>query len=376
MIRLSKSVLSEKEKHAVWEVLDRGYLGMGSEVALFEKELAAYLGVHKQSVICVNTGTAALHLSVMSLGLKEGDEVLVPSITYVASYQAISATGAKPVSCDIDPSSILIDLKYAATKVTPRTKAIMPVHYASNVSSRENVYKFAEQHNLRVIEDAAHSFGCTDDHGLIGAHGDIICFSFDGIKNITSGEGGAVITHDPEVQAFIRDARLLGVQNDSEKRAKGERSWTFDVSHQGFRYHMSDVMAAIGRAQLSDIGQFIETKSKLLTAYQDRLKDVSSLVLLDLPRQGIVPHIFVIRVLNGLRDALRTFLDSKDVQTGIHYQPNHLLSFYKIKGEECPCAELVSSELLSLPMHAELTVCDVESITNFIEEFISAAGYV
>ena len=249
MIRLSKSCVGEEEKIALARVIDEGFLGMGKEVQSFEREIAEFIGT-ELNVICVNTGTAALHLALACLGIGAGDEVLVPSITYVASFQAIAATGARPIACDVTMDKVFIDLEDAEKRITDRTKAIMPVHYGSNSIGIEAVYEFAKRYKLRVVEDAAHSFGCYRNGKKVGASGDIICFSFDGIKNITSGEGGAVVTADNILARRIMDARLLGVEKDTEMRFEGKRSWSFDVRHIGYRYHMSNLMAAIGREQL------------------------------------------------------------------------------------------------------------------------------
>jgi dTDP-4-amino-4,6-dideoxygalactose transaminase len=165
-----------------------------------------------------------------AIGVGVGDEVLVPTLTYVATFQAVSACGAIPVACDVRRADGLLDLEDAARRITPRTKAVMPVHYASFPGDLDALYAFAERHGLRVVEDAAHAFGCEYKGRRIGSFGDVACFSFDGIKNITSGEGGAIVSSDPEIIARAMDARLLGVIKDSEKRYAGERSWEFDVS--------------------------------------------------------------------------------------------------------------------------------------------------
>ena len=192
---------------------------MGREVRAFEEELQEYFGGQDRSVICLNSGTAALHLAVQAV-TDPGDEVLVQSLTFIASFQAISAGEAVPVACEVYPETVTLDLEDAARRITPRTRAVMPVHYASNPGDLEAVYGFARHHGLRVIEDAAHAFGCTDQGRKIGSFGDLVCFSFDGLKNITSGEGGAVVTSDPQVLKTVQDARLLGVQRDTEKRYK------------------------------------------------------------------------------------------------------------------------------------------------------------
>ena len=248
MIHISRSVVGAAELEAMGRVMrEDGYLGMGREVRAFEEELQEYFGGRDRQVICLNSGTAALHLAVAAV-TDPGDEVLVQSLTFVATFQAISAAGAVPVACEVYPETVTLDLEDAARRITPRTRAVMPVHYASNPGDLEAIYGFARRYGLRVIEDAAHAFGCTYQGRKIGSFGDLACFSFDGIKNITSGEGGAVVTSDPRVIQSVQDARLLGVQRDTEKRYQGARSWEFDVQHQGYRYHLSNLFAAMGGA--------------------------------------------------------------------------------------------------------------------------------
>lgn len=246
-IRLSKSCIGQEEIDAVTDVLKREYLGMGQDVHRFEDELHEFFG---RDVTLVNSGTAALHLAVQGAGIKEDDEVLVQSLTYVACFQAIRATGGVPVACEVDDDTLTIDLVDAERKLTPKTKAIMPIHYAGNPGNLDEIYAFAKKHNLRVIEDASHAFGTIYEGRKIGSFGDIICISMDGIKNITSGEGGMIITEDPVCQKIVKDARLLSVQNDTNSRFAGTRTWIFDVNQPGWRYHMSNIMAAIGYTQL------------------------------------------------------------------------------------------------------------------------------
>ena len=369
IIRLSKSVVGEEEKLALARVIDAGYLGMGAEVQLFEEEIRQFLGTSSE-VICVNTGTAALHLALQALGIGLGDEVLVPSLTYVATFQAISAAGAKPVACDVDLERAFIDVKDAEKRLTEKTKAIIPVHYGSNSEGIDEIYKFAKRHGLRVIEDAAHSFGCIRFGQKVGASGDIICFSFDGIKNITSGEGGAVITGDLDVAHKIKDARLLGVEKDTDKRYAGKRSWTFDVTEQGWRYHMSNLMAAIGREQLKKIDHFSTTRQKIAQRYVSELLCIPGLALFDFDYKNSVPHIFSFRVLGGRRDALVNALNSENIECGLHYQPNHLLTFYKTH-YQLPVSEMLGRELISIPLHPEVTEQNQTKIINVISNFMA-----
>ncbi len=373
MIKISKSVVGAAELEAMGRVMrEDGYLGMGREVRAFEEELKAYLGgPEDRQVICLNSGTAALHLAVPAI-TRPGDEVLVQSLTFVATFQAISAAGAVPVACEVYPETVTLDLEDAARRITPRTRAVMPVHYASNPGDLEAIYGFARRHGLRVIEDAAHAFGGTDQGRKIGSFGDLACFSFDGLKNITSGEGGAVVTSDPGVIQAIQDARLLGVQRDTEKRYQGARSWEFDVQHQGYRYHLSNLFAAVGRVQLGRFeGEFKPRRVEVAQKYRQALAGRSNLQLLAGDPGPIVPHIFPVRVLNGKRDGLRQFLQDRGIETGIHYKPNHLLSFYGGGRESLPVTERLYEELLTLPLHPGLGDEEIDYTIAAVSEFLS-----
>ncbi|MDP0562376.1 MAG: DegT/DnrJ/EryC1/StrS family aminotransferase [Candidatus Endonucleobacter sp. (ex Gigantidas childressi)] len=364
-VRLSKSSIGEAEKKAVAKVLESELLGMGKEVQDFEKKIKKYLKTD-MDVVCVNTGTSALHLSLSALDIKTGDEVLVPSLTYVASYQAISATGAVPISCDVDESRLFLDVGDARSKITKKTKAIMPVHYASNSKGMDSVYKLAKEFGLRVIEDAAQAFGSKRDGELIGVRGDIICFSFDGIKNITSGEGGAILSKDKELIQRLQDARLLGVKKDTEKRFEGNRSWNFDVTEQGFRYHMSNIMAAIGIVQLERLESFKIKRQRIAKTYQLELLHIQHISFLDFDYVDVLPHIFVIKVKK--RDELREYLIESGIECGVHYEPNHLLTKYK-GFISLPIVEKISKEILTLPCHYDLTEEEQNFIIKSIRDF-------
>jgi len=288
----------------------------------------------------------------------------------VASFQAVSATGARPVACDVRDSDVFLDLKSAEQRLTRHTRAIMPVHYGSSARGLEEVYAFARSNGLRVIEDAAHAFGSTRNGINVGAEGDIICFSFDGIKNITSGEGGAVVTSDADVAARIRDGRLLGVEKDTEARYTARRSWTFDVHHQGFRYHMSNLMAAVGREQLKKLAKFSQRRRFLADRYRKELAQLDGIALLSMDWAEIVPHIFVVKVQGGRRDALGAHLRSLGIEWGLHYQPNHQLSFFRSEG--CPVSDQLGGELLSIPLHAELTDAEQDRVIAAIRAFSGA----
>ena len=366
-VRLSKSSISERHVERVAAAVRQGYLGMGKEVEAFEQEIRAFLGADDREVMCVSTGTSALHLALQACGIGPGDEVLLPTITYVASYQAVSATGATPVSCEVRAGDCLIDLEDAASRITPRTKAVLPVHYASNPAMAGQITDFARAHGLRVIEDAAHAFGCSWNGRRIGAFGDVVCFSFDGIKNITSGEGGAVVTGDAEVAERVKNARLLGVLKDTEKRYAGQRSWDFDVSEQGWRYHMSNINAALGRAQLEDFSpHFAPVRVQRATEYQELLGGSDNVRLLPITYGTVIPHIFPVFFPGGHRDAVRAELTARGIESGFHYKPNHLLSYYGGGTTRFPVAERLYEEMLTLPMHADLTADEVRRVVDAV----------
>lgn len=379
-LRLSRSIVGEAEARAVSRViLEDGYLGMGNETRLFEEELAAYLGVTPQQIITTNTGTAALHLAVDAVAAQsrvtDGPaEVLVPSLTFVASFQAVTAAGCVPVACDALPETGTLDIRDAEKRLTPRTIAIMPVDYASNPWHLDEVYDFARRKGLRVVEDAAHAFGCRHHGRKIGSFGDMVCFSFDGIKNITSGEGGCLVAFDAEAARLASDARLLSVENDARQRFAGARSWDPDVRRQGWRYHMSNIMAAIGRVQLSRLeSEFIPARRALAAAYAEGLAHLPGVALLHAdPADFIVPHILPVRILNGRKDAVREALNREGIPTGVHYKPNHLLSFFGGGALPLPVTERLYAELLTLPLHPGLNREDVEKIRSALARALSA----
>lgn len=371
-LRLSKSCIGKAEKKAVMKVLDRGYFGMGQEVKEFEDNLTEFF---ERPAVCVVNGTAALQLALQAAGIGNGDEVLVQSLTYVASFQAIKAAGAIPVACDIDPITLSVDLNDVKNKITSKTKAIMPVHYAGGVGDLDALYLFATSYKLRVIEDAAHAFGTKYKDNKVGSFGDICCFSFDGIKNITSGEGGCIVTSDENVLKNLKDIRLLGVENDTDSRFSGNRTWDPDVKVQGWRYHMSDLMAAIGKEQLGNFEYHKSQRQLLAKCYLHHLKKIPSIKTVKHNYDEVVPHIFVVQLPENIeRESLREYLDKNDIPTGIHYKPNHLLTYFKRKNQDkILTTEKLYPRLLTLPLHPELNEDDIRTIVDILDKGIQHA---
>jgi dTDP-4-amino-4,6-dideoxygalactose transaminase len=370
-VRLMRSVVGSHEVAALERIIQDGYLAMGAEVLAFERELEEFLG-GEHRVVCVNTCTAALHLALEACNIGPGDEVLVPSLTYVATFQAISATGATPVACEVDPFTAFIDVQDAANRITPRTRAIMPVHLYGLTGDLDGIYDLANEHRLRVIEDAAQSFGCSYNGTMIGARGDIVCFSFDGVKQVTSGEGGAIVTADAEVAARVMDARLLAVQRDSEKRYANQRSWDFDVVDQGYRFHMSNLMAAIGRVQLRRFQEeFRARRIEIAKTYDRMLADTPGVRTMKIDYDSVVPFSYATFIGNGQRDMVRAALQEEGIETGVQYKPNHLLTKYGGGAVSLPITEALYEEQLSLPMHPLLTLEELERTVQAIHRALA-----
>lgn len=365
LIKVSGSDVGEIELNAIREVFDRGYLGMGSDVKEFEEILENYLG---NNVACVATGTAALHLGVQCCGIGSGDEVLVPSLTYLAAFQAISATGATPIPVDVVEESLTIDPESVRKKITKKTKAIMPVHYGGGIRRLDEIYSIGKENGLRIIEDAAHAFGSKIDGNLVGSGGDITCFSFDPIKNLTSGEGGCVVSSDKVFINYVKDARLLGVKGDSIARNSEQRLYEFQVESQGWRYHMSNINAAIGKAQFESFEYKINLRKHFAKLYNEIFRDSKKIKILPYIYEQEVPHIYVIRFKNKqTRDFVKKeLLEVLNVQTALHWFPNHLLTRFSNNNESLPITEHAFNTMLTIPLHTKLTDEEVIRIAEFI----------
>ena len=364
MIKLASAWVGQEEIYAVTRVLSGLPLNMGTETKAFEEELHSFFGRKESKVVCVNSCTAALQLAVQACGIGNGDEVLVPTYTFVATFQAIKATGATPIPCDIDVDDVFINLDDAKSRLTNKTKAIVQVLFAGCDKKIDKVYQFARENSLNVIEDAAHCFGCED----IAKRDGILCFSFDAIKSLTCSDGACVLTIDEEIANKINDLRLLGVIGDTEARYSGKRSWDFDVTDQGWRYHMSNVCAAIGRAQLKKFGEIRKRRQLFANMYLEGLKDIDALTLLPINAKTAVPYTFPVILNNGRRNELQAFLFEKGIMTGVQYKPNHILTYFNL-GYELPNAMKVYENVLSLPLHPALSSDDVLYVIDSIKSF-------
>ena len=371
MIKVSAPTIGQEELHAVDNAFKIGYFGHGTEVIKFESNLKNYL--QAKQVIAVNTGTAALHLALLALGTGPGDEVILPSLTFVACFQMITATGALPIPCDVYPDTLLMNLEDVKEKITPNTKVLMPVHYGGNPCDLDRIFDLARQSGLRVIEDAAHALGSTYKGKPIGSFGDLVCFSFDSIKNMTCGEGGAIICQEETLAESLRQMRLIGISRPTHAEFWKQRRWVYEVKQQGFRYHMSNINAAIGLVQLTKLPDFIRRRKQIARLYDQAFKEVSGIELLNIDYNNVAPHIYVVKIKDNKRDAMMEFLNEQDIETSINYIPNHLheryQKLYNQRKWNLAITEQVFQEILTLPLHCNLTDDDVDKVIKTIYLF-------
>jgi perosamine synthetase len=364
IIPVSRPSLGDEELAAVKTVFDSGWLGLGAQVLEFEQGLQKFLGA--KHVVCTNTGTTALHLALDALGIKAGDEVIVPSFTFVATVQAITETGAKPVFCDIHSDDLNMDADAVRKKITKRTKAILPVHYRGIPCDMDEIHALAEKNKFYVVEDAAHAFGSSYKGKKIGSFGDIACFSFDPIKNITCGEGGAVVFQDDTLLEKIQQKRILGIDKDTWSRYRNERSWFYDVVTQGYRYHMSNISAAVGLVQLRKYERMNRRKVEVAKQYDNAFADLEGVTLLKNNGYHDIGLFVYILKIKSRRNEFMDALGKNGVASGIHYIPSHIFSYYRQEGIHLPVTEQIYGEILTLPLFADITDRQVNQVIDTV----------
>jgi perosamine synthetase len=370
MIKSSRGCCGEDELAEVKEAFEYGYFGLAYKTNEFEGEIGRYLDTDRY-VITTSTGTNALHLALDTIGIKAGDEVIMPSFTFVATAQAVAMCGGTPVFCEVHPDTFLMDVEDVKKRITPRTKAIIPVHYAGRPCDMDALMKIKEETGIRIVEDAAHAFGTYYKGKKIGSFGDVTCFSFDSIKVMTCGEGGAVITDDPTFDDLSRKKRLLGIDRKTmHVKDWKKRSWIYDVPTLGYRYHMSNINAAIGLAQIKKVDQFIARRRELCRLYDSGLKDVEGVSIMPDDYDTITPFMYAVRVKEGKRNGLKDYLMEHDIESGISYIPCHHFSLFHNDNDSLPITDKIFDEVLCLPMHYELSDNDVNEVVAAVKVFL------
>jgi len=355
---------------AVVDALADGWLGMGRLTQEFEAAIAGFLGLHERKVVAVNTGTSALHIALLLTGIRPGDEVITTSFNYVADHQAIRMCGGEPVMADIREDNLGIDVTSAERMISDRTRAILPLHFAGQPASLDEIYQLAGAHGLRVVEDACHAFGTRFKGRRIGSFGDLTCFSFDPVKVVTSLDGGCVIVPDAEGQDLLRLYRFLGVDKETHLRYQNARAWEYDVVSDGFRYHLNSISAAVGLSQMARIDEFIESRQASCTAYSEAFSGLPWCRPVATSFTDVSPFIYSLRVHEGHRAAFIEHLAARSVATGIHFIPVHRHSHFKeCRADSLRVTERVCEEVVTLPLHSLMSSTTLERVVEAVTSF-------
>jgi dTDP-4-amino-4,6-dideoxygalactose transaminase len=375
-IPLSDIDLGREEIEAVEKVLNSRWLTMGAVTQEFESAFAKYTGA--KYALAVTNATAALHMACMATGLGPGDEVILPSLTFVATANAVRYAGAVPVFADIiGEQNLNISPAAIEALITEKTRAIIVVHYGGYACDMLRIGALAKQHNLKVIEDAAHAAGSWLDDRHLGTWGDIGCFSFFSNKNMTTGEGGMVVTNDDAMYEKLRLLRSHGMTSLTWDRHKGH-AWSYDVVELGYNYRIDEIRAAIGRVQLAKLDRNNEQRRRLVMLYRNCLQDVPGIFIPFSGHVGITAaHIMPILLPRGVdRVAFMEQMKTQGIQTSIHYPPVHRFTAYqginKDNSHSLAITEEIALREVTLPLYAGMTDADVTTVSQTIAQSLSS----
>ena len=369
--------IGEDEIAEVVDTIRSGWLTTGPKTRRFEEQFRDYVG--SKFAVAVSSCTAGLHLMLMAAGIGEGDEVITTPLTFCATVNVILHQRAKPVLADICLDDYNIDPEQVERKITPRTKAILAVHYAGQPCRMDQLLDIARRHNLLLFEDAAHASGAQYRGRPVGSLGDATAFSFYVIKNMTTGEGGMVTTDNPELEDKVRLLRLHGMSHDAWKRYDAKGSWYYEVLAAGLNYKMTDVQAALGLHQLRRLDGFIERRAQIVADYNRRLAHLPELTL-PTAREEVrhAWHLYPIWLHNEQlsigRDQLIEELKERGIGTSVHFIPIPYHPFYQqtlgLRQGDFPNTDRLFAGILSLPLFPRMTDADVARVGDAVEEII------
>jgi dTDP-4-amino-4,6-dideoxygalactose transaminase len=367
-----KPSIGQDDIDAVVESMRNGWLTTGPKVQQLEKDFAELSGA--RHAIALNSCTAALHLGLIALGVVTGDEVVMPSLTFVAGAQCVRQLGGTPVFCDVDPRTLCVTTETLRAVTTDRTRAIIPMQFGGRPVGIEGIVDFAHSRGIAVLEDAAHAVGTLDNGLWPGAKSDAAAFSFYATKNVTSAEGGMFVTNRDEVAERVRMLSLHGMNRDAWKRYQQGGAWRYDVIATGYKDNMPDMLAALGIAQLSKLQSLQSRRDELARHYLQNLADIPGLRpasdFLEYPNR----HswcVFAILVDESeaqiSRDALIEILRAANIGTSVHFIPSHLFSAYGgASREDLPHTERIWKKLLSLPLYPAMSISDVDDVIGVL----------
>ena len=369
--------VTEAEEAAVIEVMRSGWLTMGRRTVEFEEAVAVAVGT--RHAVAVNSATAALHLALEALHIGPDDEVIVPTYTFAASGEVVRYLGARPRLADVDPVTLNLTAATAEAQLTPRTRAIMVVHFGGLLADMGPILDLAERHGLAVIEDAAHALPCNRDGRAAGAWGTAGALSFYATKTVTTGEGGMLVTDDDAIADRARMMRLHGISRDAWKRYMSGGSWYYEIEDVGFKYNLTDLAAAIGLVQLTRAEEMRLERVRVARRYKERFEASPVAQYLDLPPAGDAGdvhawHLFPVRLREGSpvdRDTLIERLTAAGIGTSVHFIPLHLHPYYRRTyghaPDDLPVATAEYRREVSLPIYPDLAEADVDRVVQALE---------
>jgi UDP-4-amino-4-deoxy-L-arabinose-oxoglutarate aminotransferase len=375
---LSRPAIGNEEIEAVASSLRSGWITSGPRVAELEETFRDFTGA--PHAVAVSSATAGLHLVLTVLGIGKGDEVVTPSLTFASTVNQIALTGAVPVFADSDYATLLARPEEIARRITPRTRAVIPVHFAGVPADLDPIREAADRAGVPVIEDAAHAVGSAYRGKAAGGHGNVAIFSFHPIKNITTGEGGMVTCVDEGMARRLRLLRFHGIERDAWRRYGKGGTPHYDIQDPGYKYNLTDIQAAIGVVQMRKAAGLNERRARLAARYLEGLSDVPGV---DLPASPPYPHIhswhlFIVKVTSMDRDAFIEQLGEYNIGAGLHFPPCHLLRFvrerYGTKEGDLPSCERAGSRIVSLPLFPGMSEADVEYVCAAVREIVAGGA--
>ena len=370
-----RPAMGQAEIDAVARVIRSGWIGLGPETEKFENRFSRF--VNSKYAVALNSATAALHLSLLALGIGKRDEVLVPSLTFVSDAHAVLYVGAKPVFVDVDEEILCMDPDDLEKKITKKSRAIIPVHFGGHPADLDEIHRIANKYHLRVIEDASHACGSQYKGKMIGGLSDLTCFSFHAVKNLATSDGGMVTTNNKRWADTIKRLRWVGIDKATWEREEKvltedyrQYGWYYDVVDLGFKYHMNDLTAAIGLVQLKKLKQANRRRELLAKRYDDHFQKLNWLKTPIVKKwAGSARHNYVVKT--KFRDKLNLFLKDRLISSGVHYMPIHHHKFYRQNGygADVPVTDRVWKTLLTLPLYPSLSFRDQDRVIDAIKEF-------
>jgi len=374
-IPFHKTHTTQEEIDAVVEAIKSGWLTMGPRVVEFENRFKEYVG--SIEAVCLNSATAALHLALKAIGLKSGDEVILPTNTFVATVEVVTYFDAVPILCDIEEDTHNIDVAKIEALITSKTKAIIPVHFAGQPCDMDEIYDISKKYNLKVIEDAAHAIPSYYKGVKIGnlEDTDITCFSFYATKTLSAGEGGMATTNSAKFTKNIRINRLHGIDRDAWDRYTAKGSWYYEIVDNGNKYNSTDINAALGLVQLKKQDTLQEKRAKIASKYIEAFRENCNITLPVIKKNRKTSwHLFVIKINN--RDRVLEELKKRGVGCSVHFIPVHKHPYYKnkycYKDSDYQVANRVFKHSLSLPIYPDMKDIEVDYVIKNVLEIVSS----